>query len=170
MSRRVVESSCACNVHLVRENLTWVAGTDSCPPLFDSSEHQRGGGGRGKNDSFLHEVSFKTISTSTKYIHIKSTTVYCMSPRRNGDSPIPSFASEYAPPPGTKGGGGELACGWGVGGVPIPTTWEKLSTLPTLCLHPLPANIGGTTTCLYILWLLLLSCVRTVWNKTRMWV
>ncbi len=34
-----------------------------------------------------------------------------------------------------KGGGGTLACGWGVGGVPIPTTGEKLSTLPTLCPH-----------------------------------
>jgi hypothetical protein len=46
----------------------------------------------------------------------------CMSPRRNWDSPNPSFASECAPPPGSKGGGGTLACGRGVGGVPIPTT------------------------------------------------
>ncbi len=29
--------------------------------------------------------------------------------------------------------GGPLACGWGVWGVPIPTTGEKLSTLSTLC-------------------------------------
>ncbi len=48
-----------------------------------------------------------------------------MSPRRNWDSPTPSLASECAPPPGTKGGGGTLACGGGVGGVPIPTTGEK---------------------------------------------
>ncbi len=44
----------------------------------------------------------------------QSTYIYrvplCMSPRRNWDSPIPSLASECAPPPGTKGGGGTLAC------------------------------------------------------------
>jgi hypothetical protein len=28
-------------------------------------------------------------------------------------------------PRNQKGGGGTLACGWGDGGVPIPTTWEK---------------------------------------------
>ncbi len=54
-----------------------------------------------------------------------------MSPRRNWDSPTPSLASECAPPPGTKGASTH-ACGWGVEGVPIPTTGEKLSTLPTL--------------------------------------
>ncbi len=32
-------------------------------------------------------------------------------------------------PPEPKGGGGTLARGWGVWGVPIPTTGEKLSTL-----------------------------------------
>ncbi len=31
--------------------------------------------------------------------------------------------------------GGTLACGWGVGGVPIPTTGDKLSTLPTLWFY-----------------------------------
>jgi hypothetical protein len=57
-----------------------------------------------------------------------------MSPRRSWDSPTPSLASECAPPPGTKGGGGILACGCMRGwGVPIPTTGEKLSTLPILC-------------------------------------
>ncbi len=55
----------------------------------------------------------------------------CKYPRRNWDSPTPSLASECAPPPGTKGVG-RLSCGWGGGGVPIPTTGEKLSTLPTL--------------------------------------
>ncbi len=55
-----------------------------------------------------------------------------MSPRRNWDSPSPSLASECAPPPRAKGGGGTLACGLGIGGVPIRTTGEKLSTLPTL--------------------------------------
>ncbi len=57
-----------------------------------------------------------------------------MSPRRNWDSPIPSLARECVSPPRTKGGGDTLACGLGVGGVPIPTTGEKLRTLPILCL------------------------------------
>ncbi len=40
------------------------------------------------------------------------------------------------PPPNQKvGWAGILACRWEVGGVPIPTTGEKLSTLPTLCLY-----------------------------------
>jgi hypothetical protein len=46
--------------------------------------------------------------------------------RRNWDSPTPSLASEFAPPPVPKGGayspGGE---GLGSGGFPIPTTGEK---------------------------------------------
>ncbi len=41
-----------------------------------------------------------------------------MSPRRNWESPIPS-----------------LACGWGVGGVPIPTTGEKESPLQLSLFH-----------------------------------
>ncbi len=49
-----------------------------------------------------------------------------MSPRRNWDSPIPSLASEYSPPPGTKGGGGHTRGGWG--GSPISDDWRKLST------------------------------------------
>jgi hypothetical protein len=61
-----------------------------------------------------------------------------MSPSRNWDSPNPSLASECAPPPRTGGGGGSThACGWRVRGYPIPTTWEKLSTLPSLCSHAL---------------------------------
>jgi hypothetical protein len=46
-------------------------------------------------------------------------------PRRNWDSPNPSLASEFAPPPRTKGGGGHSPAGEGVWGVPIPTTGEK---------------------------------------------
>ncbi len=46
-----------------------------------------------------------------------------MSPCRNWDSPTPSLASGVCPSPGNqRGGGGTLAYGWGVGGVPIPTT------------------------------------------------
>ncbi len=48
----------------------------------------------------------------------------CMFPRWNWDPLTPSSASEHAPPPETKGGH-TIACGWGGGGVPIPTTGEK---------------------------------------------
>jgi hypothetical protein len=48
----------------------------------------------------------------TKYVHIKSTTVYA--PRRNWDSPNPFLASECSPPPRNRGEG----VGWGVGGSP----------------------------------------------------
>jgi hypothetical protein len=50
---------------------------------------------------------------STKYVHIKSTTVYA--PRRNWDSPNPFLASECSPPPET-GGRGHTSLrvgGWG---------------------------------------------------------
>ncbi len=61
----------------------------------------------------------------------------CMFHRRNWDSSTPSPASECAAPPPPprnqrRRGGGTLTCGWGGGGVPIPTTGKKLSTLPTL--------------------------------------
>ncbi len=54
-----------------------------------------------------------------------------MSPRRNWDSPTPSFASECAPPPEPKGGGGGLHTRLRVRGCGSPTG-EKLITLPTL--------------------------------------
>ncbi len=64
----------------------------------------------------------------------QSTYIYrvpqCMSLRRNWDSHSLS-RQRVCPPPEPKGGG-TLACGRGGGGVPIPTTEEKLSTLPTL--------------------------------------
>jgi hypothetical protein len=56
-----------------------------------------------------------------------------MFPRRNWDSPNPSLASECAPPPGTTGEGAHSPAGEGVGRVSIPTTGEKLGTLPILC-------------------------------------
>jgi hypothetical protein len=57
----------------------------------------------------------------------------CMTPRWNWDSPTPLAASKCAFLPRPKGGGGTLACGLRGGGVPILTTGETLSTLPTLC-------------------------------------
>jgi hypothetical protein len=41
--------------------------------------------------------------TNTKYVHIKSTTVYA--PRRNWDSPNPFLASDCSPPPRNRGEG-----------------------------------------------------------------
>jgi hypothetical protein len=43
------------------------------------------------------------IDPDTKYVHIKSTTVYA--PRRNWDSPNPFLASECSPPPRNRGEG-----------------------------------------------------------------
>jgi hypothetical protein len=48
----------------------------------------------------------------------------CLSPPLNWDVPITSLVSERAPPLETKGEA-TLACGWGGGRVPIPTTGEK---------------------------------------------
>ncbi len=56
-----------------------------------------------------------------------------MSSRRKWDSPNSSLASECAPPPRIKGGGGALACGRGVGESQFRRLEKKLSTLPTLC-------------------------------------
>jgi hypothetical protein len=56
-----------------------------------------------------------------------------MSTRRNWDShPLSRQQVFPSPRPQPKKGGGRTRGG---GGVPIPTTGEKLSTLPTLCLN-----------------------------------
>ncbi len=46
----------------------------------------------------------------------------------------PCSRRRVCPPPGPKGGGAHSPAAKGVGGVPIPTTGETLSTLPTLWL------------------------------------
>ncbi len=54
------------------------------------------------------------IASLTKYVHIKSTTVYA--PRRNWDSPNPFLASECIPLPPETGGRGHTSLqlgGWG---------------------------------------------------------
>ncbi len=69
-------------------------------------------------------AQLETFADSAKYIDIKSTTVYCMSPRRNWDSHNPSVASECD----TR----LWVTGWGS---PNSNDWEKkLNTLPTLWL------------------------------------
>jgi hypothetical protein len=65
-------------------------------------------------------------------VHIyKSTTVYVPSSELGFSQP--HSRQRVCPSPRNQRGGSTLACGWGVGGIPIPTTGEKLSTLPTLC-------------------------------------
>ncbi len=55
-----------------------------------------------------------------------------MSPRRNWDSPTPSLASEYAPPPETKEGGGVAysPAGKGLG----ESQFRRLEKSSALCL------------------------------------
>ncbi len=57
-----------------------------------------------------------------------------------GTLPTPLSPASVPLPPELKGEGGTLTCGWGVGGVPIPTTGEKLSTLPTLWFMVKPSG------------------------------
>ncbi len=61
----------------------------------------------------------------TKYLYLQSTTVYVSSSELGLSHPL--SRQWVCPSPGTQGGWavGTLACGWGVGGVPIPTTGEK---------------------------------------------
>jgi hypothetical protein len=63
----------------------------------------------------------------TKYVHIKSTTVYA--PRRNWDSPQPPSRMLVCPLPPVSGGRGTLAGEKGVGRVPIPTRGIHCGTL-----------------------------------------
>ncbi len=71
------------------------------------------------------------VQRTSVYVYIKSSTVYCMSPRRNGFS-NPSLASECAPSPRTGGGGAESPAGEGLGESQFRRLEKKLSTLPTL--------------------------------------
>ncbi len=51
-----------------------------------------------------------------------------------GTLPPPLSPASVPSPRNQRGGGrGTFPCGWGIGGVTIPTTGEKISTLPTLC-------------------------------------
>ncbi len=72
---------------------------------------------------------FRTGPTgsATKYVHIKSTTVYA--PRRNWGSPQPPTRRLVCPLPPVSGGRGTLAGEKGVGRVPIPTRGTHCGTL-----------------------------------------
>ncbi len=67
---------------------------------------------------------FTRIVSLTKYVSIKSTIVYVPSSSELGLSQLLS-RQRVCPSPQNREGGGSLVCGWGVGGVPISTIWEK---------------------------------------------
>ena len=69
-----------------------------CPRTMLSSEKQA----MRMHVAYKERCVFQSIM-STKYVHIKSTTVYA--PRRNWDSPNPFLASECSPPPRNRGEG-----------------------------------------------------------------
>jgi hypothetical protein len=69
----------------------------------------------------------------TKYVHIKSTTVYA--PRRNWDFPQPPTRRLVCSLPPVSGGRGTLAGEKGVGRVPIPTRGVHCGTLYMYCTY-----------------------------------
>jgi hypothetical protein len=81
-----------------------------------------------KGDFLDFSVLYSTLlHLPTKYVHIKSTTVYA--PRRNWDSPQPPTRRLVCPLPPVYGGRGTLAGQKGVGRVPIPTRRKHCGTL-----------------------------------------
>jgi hypothetical protein len=74
-------------------------------------------------------LSFST----TKYIHINSTTVYV--PALGLGLSHPLSRQRVCPSPRNQIVVGTLACGWGVGESQFQRLEKKLSTLPTLCFQ-----------------------------------
>jgi hypothetical protein len=99
-------------------------------------QHEEGDQRLGRGDQavrYLHQLHLP--GQSTKYLQYIQRVPQCMSPRRNWDSPIPSPASECAPPPGPKGGGrAHSPVAKGVGESQFRLE-KKLSTLPTLLVR-----------------------------------
>jgi hypothetical protein len=95
----------------------------------------------------------------TKYVHIKSTTVYA--PRRNWDSPQPPTRRLMCPLPPVSGGRGTLAGEKGVGRVPIPTRGIHCGTLNMYVLCDSCYTLSVTR------WLLIFSRPRKRVNGTR---
>jgi hypothetical protein len=95
-----------------------------------------------------HTKTILAIWKITKYVHIKSTTVYA--PRRNRDSPQPPTRRLVCPLPPVSGGRGTLAGEKGVGRVPIPTRGVHCGTLYmyVLCVedNTLSYNVHCTMT------------------------
>jgi len=73
---------------------------------------------------------YNRLTHKVLYIHLQSTTVYVPSSELGFSHPL-SRQPVCPSPRNQRGGHSRLRVrGWGV---PIPTTGEKLSTLPTLC-------------------------------------
>jgi hypothetical protein len=92
-----------------------------------------------KNQTHI-EVDVLLKGFPTKYVHIKSTTVYA--PRRNWDSLQPPTRKLVCPLPPVSGGRGTLAGEKGVGRVPIPTRGIHCGTL---YMYVLCGLSNGTT-------------------------
>ncbi len=67
-----------------------------------------------------HSIYVRPTKYVYTFVYIKSTTVYVHSSELG--LPQPLSRQRVCPSPQNQGGGGILACGSGVGGVPIPTT------------------------------------------------
>ncbi len=104
-----------------------------------------------KDLSYIHLLLPKSFfrETLSHKVHINIYRVpQYMSLRWNWNSPTPSLASECAPPPRTKGGGGAHSpAGMGLGESQFRRLKEKLSTLPTLWPVPLSKRIVAGSTC-----------------------
>ncbi len=93
------------------------------PPVHRQCMAGGGGGGWG----VLNPVGDHNIRRSLILcIHRVGRVLSFFSSRRNWDSPIPSPAGEWAPPPFGSGGRGTLASERGGGRVPIPTRGHTL--------------------------------------------
>ncbi len=90
---------------------------------------------RGREIANREEVLRAPVETLSHQVHIYKKYHSVCPIVGIGTLPPPLSPASVPLPPGTKGGGhtrlGERV--GGVGGVPIQTTGEKLSTLPTLC-------------------------------------
>ncbi len=84
------------------------------------------------NDGMWVNLTFKYFPCPSvqikKYVYIKSTTMFVPS-SEIGTLPTP-LSPASVPLPQNREEGGHTRLWVGVGGAPIPTTWEKLSTLP----------------------------------------
>ncbi len=89
--------------------------------------------------SLLRGIMHNKIDYYAHKVHTYKEYQQCMSPRRNWDSPTSSLASECAPPPGSKGGGGRPHSRAGEGwGSPNSNDWRKSLAL---CLYSVTTRI-----------------------------
>ncbi len=98
-------------------------------------------------------LQYLSMIQTTKYVHIKSTTVYA--PRRNWNSPQPPTRMLVCPFPPVSGGRGTLAGEKGVGRVPIPTRGIHCGTLYMYVLcdpNSLPRFHQDDTNCRLYTW------------------